>query len=178
MFLGFISVQLAMDGRIMPKQLAVPAVAAAIFIVLHIVMRIFVPSADGLLLPIAAALTFLGLVMIQRLDSKQALYQLIWIAVAAVCFILVIVFERNYESLAQYKYILGLTAIVLLMSTMFIGKEVNGPAVPNPRRHCKWWAPGLSGRPTTCSRPSTLCRRPAPGRRSPTARWWFPTPAW
>jgi cell division protein FtsW (lipid II flippase) len=110
----------------MPKQLAVPAVAAAIFIVLHIVMRIFVPSADGLLLPIAAALTFLGLVMIQRLDSKQALYQLIWIAVAAVCFILVIVFERNYESLAQYKYILGLTAIVLLMSTMFIGKEVNG----------------------------------------------------
>ena len=126
MFLGFISVQLALDGKIMPGQLAVPAVAAAIFIVLHIVMRIFVPSADGLLLPIAAALTFLGLVMIQRLDSKQAFYQLIWIAVAAVCFILVIVFERNYESLAQYKYILGLTAIVLLMSTMFIGKEVNG----------------------------------------------------
>jgi cell division protein FtsW (lipid II flippase) len=126
MFLGFISVQLALDGKIMPGQLAYPAVAAAIFIVLHIVMRIFVPSADGLLLPIAAALTFLGLVMIQRLDPKQASYQLIWIAVAAVCFILVIVFERNYESLSQYKYILGLTAIVLLMSTMFIGKEVNG----------------------------------------------------
>ena len=126
MFVGFISVQLAIDGKIMPRQLLYPGAAAAVFIVLHIVMRIFVPRADGLLLPIMAALTFLGLVMIERLDPKLALDQLIWIAVAGVCFVLVIVFLRNYESLAQYKYILGLTAIVLLMSTMFIGQEVNG----------------------------------------------------
>jgi cell division protein FtsW (lipid II flippase) len=126
MFLGFISVQLAIAGKVVPGQLVYPAVAAAVFILLHIVMRVFVPGADGLLLPIAAALTFLGLVMIYRLDSKLAFDQLIWIGVAAACFILVIVFLRKYESLSQYKYILGLTAVALLMSTMFVGKEVNG----------------------------------------------------
>src|SRR5665647_901619 len=126
MFLGFISVQLAVAGKILPAQLVYPAVAAAIFLLLHIVMRVFVPGADGLLLPIAAALTFLGLVMIYRLDSKLAADQLIWIAVAAACFILVVVFLRKYESLSQYKYILGLTAVALLLSAMFVGKEVNG----------------------------------------------------
>jgi cell division protein FtsW (lipid II flippase) len=126
MFVGFVSVQLARDGRVVPTSLFYPAAAAAIFFILHVVMRIFVPSADGLLLPIAAGLTFLGLVMIDRLDQKLAVEQLIWIAVAAVCFVLVIVFLRNYESLAQYKYTLGIVALVLLASTMVLGKEVNG----------------------------------------------------
>jgi cell division protein FtsW len=89
-------------------------------------MRVFVSRADGLLLPLAAALTFMGLVMIDRLDSKLALDQLIWIVVAAVCFVLVVLFLRNYESLAQYKYTLGIIALLLLASTMFLGKEVNG----------------------------------------------------
>jgi peptidoglycan glycosyltransferase len=119
-------VQLARDGKIMPLQLLYPAAAALVFFILHIVMRILVPRADGLLLPIAAALTFLGLVMIERLDSRLALEQLIWIAVASVCFTLVVVFLRNYEALAQYKYTLGILALLLLASTMFIGKEVNG----------------------------------------------------
>lgn len=126
MFTGFITVQLARDGKLVPTSLIYPAAAAAIFFVIHVVMRIFVPRADGLLLPLAAALTFVGLVMIDRLDSKLALEQLIWIAVAAVCFVLVILFLRNYELLAQYKYTLGILALVLLASTMFLGKEVNG----------------------------------------------------
>ncbi|MHB8895466.1 MAG: FtsW/RodA/SpoVE family cell cycle protein [Candidatus Geothermincolia bacterium] len=126
MFAGFISVELARDGKIVPTSLVYPAAAAAIFFVLNILMRVFVPRADGLLLPLVAALTFVGLVMIGRLDPKLALEQLIWIAVAAVCFILVILFLRNYESLAQYKYTIGVVALLLLASTMFLGKEVNG----------------------------------------------------
>lgn len=126
MFLGFISVQLARDGKIVPTALIYPAIAAAIFFILHIVMRVFVPMADGLLLPLAAGLTYVGLVMIYRLDSKLAVDQLIWMTVAGVCFVLVVLFLRSYETLSQFKYILGLTAIVLLASTMFLGKEVNG----------------------------------------------------
>jgi cell division protein FtsW (lipid II flippase) len=126
MFIGFVSVQLAIEGKVVPTALFYPGAAAAVFLILHVVMRIFVPRADGLLLPIAAALTFLGLVLIYRLDSKLALDQLIWLAVAAVCFVLVVVFMRNYESLAQYKYTLGIGALLLLASTMVLGTEVNG----------------------------------------------------
>lgn len=126
MFVGFISVQLARDGKLVPTSLVYPAIAAAIFFALHIVMRILLPGADGLLLPLAAGLTFLGLVMIDRLDPKLATDQLVWMGVAAVCFVLVVVFLRNYENIAQYKYTIGVAALILLASTMFLGKEVNG----------------------------------------------------
>jgi peptidoglycan glycosyltransferase len=126
MFVGFVSVQLAREGKVVPASLLYPGAAAAIFIVLHVMLRVFTPNADGLLLPIAAGLTFLGLVMIDRLDAKLALEQLVWIAVAGACFVLVILFLRNYEVMAQYKYTIGVLALLLLASTMFFGKEVNG----------------------------------------------------
>ncbi len=126
MFTGFMSVQLARHGGLKPSSLVYPAAAAAVFFVLHILLRVLVPRADGLLLPLAAGLTFIGYVMIDRLDPKLALEQLIWIAVAAAAFVLVVVFLRSYEVLAQYKYTLGVAALLLLASTMFLGKEVNG----------------------------------------------------
>ncbi len=126
MFVGYISVELARDGRVDYVSLIYPAAAALVFLVLHVVLRVVLPGADGLILPLVAGLTFIGLVMIQRLDSQLALDQLIWIAVAGIAFVLVVLFLRNYESLAQYKYTLGIAALVLLASTMLLGKEVNG----------------------------------------------------
>jgi cell division protein FtsW (lipid II flippase) len=126
MFVGYVSVQLARDGKVDYASLVYPGAVAAVFIILHVVMRILLPMADGLILPLAAGLTFLGLVMIERLDPKLALEQLLWIAVAAVAFILVVLLLRNYEVLAQYKYTLGIAALVLLALPMLFGTEVNG----------------------------------------------------
>ena len=126
MMVGFVSVQLARAGRVDYPSLAYPAAAALVFLALHVAMRIFVPRADGLLLPLAAGLTFIGLVMIERLEPNLALEQLLWITVAAAAFVLVIAFLRRYEVLAQYKYTLGVLALLLLASTMVFGREVNG----------------------------------------------------
>ena len=126
MFVGFISAQLARDGHINPGALVYPAAVAAVLLVLHLAVRFLLPRADPLLLPIAAGLTCFGVVMIYRLDSSLAFDQLLWLAVAAAAFVLVVVFLRNYEVLSRYKYTLGLIALVLLASTMIVGKEVNG----------------------------------------------------
>lgn len=126
MFVGFISAQLARDGHINPGALVYPVAVAAVLLVLHLAVRFLLPRADPLLLPIAAGLTCLGVVMIYRLDSSLAFDQLLWLAVAAAAFVLVVVFLRNYEVLSRYKYTLGLIALVLLASTMIVGKEVNG----------------------------------------------------
>ncbi len=126
MFTGFVAVQLARDGTIDPVSLLYPAGVVLIFVVLHLVLRYLLPAADPLLLSLTAGLTFTGLVMIYRLKTGLAFEQLIWITVGAVCFVLVILFLRNYEMLADYKYTLGVAALVLLASTMFLGKEVNG----------------------------------------------------
>lgn len=126
MFVGFVSVQLARDGKVAYSSLIYPAAAAAVFIILHVVLRFLLPMADGLILPLAAGLTFLGLVMIERLDPRLALEQLLWITVAAATFILVVLLLRNYEMLARYKYTLGIAALALLALPMLLGTEVNG----------------------------------------------------
>ncbi len=126
MFLGFVTVELARDGKVAYSSLLYPGAAALVFLILHVVLRVFLPRADGLLLPLAAGLTYIGLVLIERLDSKLALEQLLWITVAAAAFVLVALLVRNYELLAQYKYTLGIVALLLLGSTMVFGTEVNG----------------------------------------------------
>lgn len=126
MLLGYVSVQLARDGSIEYASLVYPGAVAAIFLVVHISMRFLLPMADGLILPLAAGLTYVGMVMIERLDAKLAFVQLVWIAAAAAAMVLVVLFARNYEMLAQYKYTLGILALVLLALPMFLGTEVNG----------------------------------------------------
>jgi cell division protein FtsW (lipid II flippase) len=126
MFLGFVSVQLAREGGVDPASLFYPGAVAAIFLVLNTVMRYRAPRADSLLLPLAAALTFTGVVMIYRLDPGLALEQMLWILVAAVAFVLVLFLLRSYEWLAGYKYTIGVMALILLASAMFFGKEING----------------------------------------------------
>jgi len=126
MFTGFVAVELARDGRVVLSSLLYPGAVAVIFLVLHFVLRYLLPAADPFLLPISAGLTSLGLVMIHRLNPGLALEQLLWITVAAACFVLVVLFVRNYEVLSNYKYTLGLLAMLLLASTMIFGREVNG----------------------------------------------------
>jgi len=126
MLVGFVSVELAVNGKIVPSSFLYPCAVAGIFLVLHITLRVLLPRADSLLLPISAGLTFIGMVMIYRLDTGLATEQLIWITVAAASFVLVVLFLRNYELLMQYKYTLGVAALLLLASTMILGTEVNG----------------------------------------------------
>lgn len=126
MFVGFVSVQLARYGRVLPRAFVYPGVLAAVLLVLHLLLRFLLPRADPLMLPLAAGLTSVGLVMIYRLNPGLAFEQLVWIAVGAGAFVLVVLFLRNYESLARYKYTLGLAAVLLLASTMIFGREVNG----------------------------------------------------
>lgn len=124
MFAGFVSVELAVYDRVALGSLWYPAGAAAIFIVLHIVLRYLLPKADSLLMPLCAGLTFTGLVMIYRLKPEDAFDQLLWIFVAAAAFVLVVFFLRDYEILAQYKYSVGILALTLLALTMLLGKGV------------------------------------------------------
>lgn len=126
LFVGFLSLQLARDGRVVPKEFIYPGIIVIVFILLNMFLRFLLPHADSILLPLTAGLTFLGMVFIERLDKKLALAQVIWITVAAISFVVVVLLFRNYETLASYKYTLGLLAVLLLASTMMFGREVNG----------------------------------------------------
>src|SRR5262249_43257218 len=95
----------------------------------HLVARYTVPFADPYLLPIAGLLTAIGLTEIYRLHPADAFKQATGIVVAVALFALTLFLLRyDYRRLESYKYILGLTAIGLLLLPILpvIGLTVNG----------------------------------------------------
>ena len=101
-----------------------------LFAVAHTAVRWWAPHADPLILPCAALLNGLGLVMIHRLDlgaatqaidagepipAADASRQVAWTAVALVLFVAVLWRVRNHRRLASYGYTFGLVGLGLLV---------------------------------------------------------------
>jgi cell division protein FtsW (lipid II flippase) len=105
---------------------------AVIMIAAHLAVRRFAPWADPLMLPLAALLNGLGIVMIYRLQeagrngnagsgspistltASSTVLQLMWTAVGVVGFVLVLAVIREPRVLQRYTYTLGAVGLVLL----------------------------------------------------------------
>jgi len=104
-------------------------VLVAVALVAHVVARLTVPDADPTLLPLALLLCAVGLTFVYRIDPEDARKQLVWVAVGVAAFALVLVWLRyDYRILERYKYVFGVSAIVLLMlpSVPGLGQRING----------------------------------------------------
>jgi len=102
---------------------------AAVFVVAHVFARATVPDADPMLLPLTALLCAIGLTFIYRIDAEDGRRQLVWVAVGVAVFVLVLLWLRwDYRALERYKYMFGVSAIVLLMlpSVPGLGERING----------------------------------------------------
>ena len=117
------------DGMVVTvENLAVPLGIFGAFLVAHIAVRIFAPAADPAILPITFALSTIGIAFVTRIVPDMAVRQLMWLYAGIACMVLVLVFLKNIDRLAQYKYVLVLLGILLLLSPMLpvIGTEING----------------------------------------------------
>ena len=110
----------------------------ALSVVAHIAKRRLAPGSDPLILPIAVLLNGLGLVMVRRLDfagGEQALEfapsQTVWSAVAVAAFVLTLWFVRDHTSFDDYRYLIGLGSLLLLLTPLLpvIGREINGARI-------------------------------------------------
>lgn len=130
----------------------------ALFSVAHLAVRRFAPFADPLLLPIAALLNGLGLVLIHRLDladaqtaaynswpipSPDANQQILWTGLGMIIFIAILVVLTDYRTLAKYGYTLGLVGLVALAIPALL------PGAYSETNGSKIWIrlPGLSVQP-------------------------------
>ena len=122
---AFANVGFSLNGKI-PSSV-VEYIGPFIVIVLlgHLVMRRFAPWADPLLLPLAALLNGLGLVMTYRLaaqgsrltaplSSSATEIQLLYTAIGLGCFVAVLVLIREPRVLQRYTYTLGAVGIMLV----------------------------------------------------------------
>lgn len=110
-----------------PKIPVTFAVGAALlfgvlYLFAHVVIRIYAPHSDPIILPLITLLTGLGLIMIYRLSLRLATFQFVWVAVGILTLTSVLILLKNYRILEEYKYSLGLIGLLLLVSTLRLGR--------------------------------------------------------
>ena len=124
---AFANVGFSLNGKL-PSGLAEYMAGFVVIVLLaHLAMRRFAPWADPLLLPLAALLNGLGIVMMYRLaaqanpatgqpviSTSQATLQLAFTAVGVGCFVAVLVLVREPRVLQRYTYTLGAVGILLI----------------------------------------------------------------
>ena len=113
------------------NTLGVPLGMFATFAAAHLAVRKWAPAADPAILPISFALSGIGIAFITRLNPDMAVRQFLWLLASVVCMVLVLIFLRKLDRVANYKYTLMVFGIILLLSPMLpgIGKEISGSRI-------------------------------------------------
>ena len=139
--LAYATLVFAVEARSFAELGVSAAALVAIVLGTHLVLRRFAPLADPVLLPCAVVLNGLGVVMVRRIDfanrlveepsSSLATSQALWsvMGVAALCALIVAL--RDHRTLDQYRYLLGMGAVLLLAlpALPLIGREINGARI-------------------------------------------------
>lgn len=112
-------------------SLGVPVGIFACFVVAHLAIRKFAPGADPAILPISFALSSIGIAFVTRLAPDLAIRQVGWLFLGIIFMVLVIVFMRNMDKTANYKYTLMIIGLILLLSPLLpgIGNEIYGSRI-------------------------------------------------
>ena len=145
---AYASVGLSMTGRIPAGILGYGLAFALLMLLAHLAIRWLAPWADPLMLPLAALLNGLGIVMIYRLQqsgrdgnagrvistmsTSSTIFQVLWSTVGVAAFIAVLALVREPRTLQRYTYTLGAVGLVLLAIPALLPaslSEVNGAKV-------------------------------------------------
>jgi cell division protein FtsW (lipid II flippase) len=107
----------------------------------HVAMRRFAPYADPLLLPLAALLNGLGIVMMYRLQesgrngntgnlilpTSAAATQILYSAIGIGCFIGLLVLVKEPRVLQRYTYTLGAVGVILIALPAMLPASISEP---------------------------------------------------
>ncbi len=122
---GVLAVSLA-GGKVDVRALQAAAGLALAWPAAQFVLRRAGHGGDGLLLPLAAVLTALGLIMVFRLKPDLYMVQALWAAIGLGAFVATAFVFRRAEQWSEYKYFWGLAGIGLLLATALFGVDVGG----------------------------------------------------
>ncbi len=128
---GSVAVAAAETSAFDRRQLVIPVAFIALAVALHLFLAVRGFRGDQLLLPLAAMLSALGLVLVQRLASNLLAQQLTWSIVAAGAFVATLVIPRDLTALARFKWTWALVGVALLVSPLLpvVGREINGARI-------------------------------------------------
>jgi cell division protein FtsW (lipid II flippase) len=92
----------------------------------HRLLERFLPDRDPLIYPLAIFLTGWGLVLIDRLAPAFADRQTLWLILGVAAMLIIAVFPHTLRWLRSYRYILLMFGLLLLVSTIALGRNPSG----------------------------------------------------
>lgn len=136
---GYAITTINRTGEVPQNLLQHIAILVMVAVIAKVGARILAPYADPVILPIAVALTGMGLAMIYRLDMSYVLReepvvgmkQLIYVGVAIVGAYITLAVIRDQRILRRFTYTFGLLSVILLLLPMIpgLGTEIFGARV-------------------------------------------------
>jgi cell division protein FtsW (lipid II flippase) len=145
---AYASVGFGLNGKLPSGMITYGLAFAVIVGIAHVAVRRLAPWADPLLLPLAALLNGLGIVMIYRLQesgrngnpgnaistmsASTTTLQVLWSAVGMAAFVVTLAVIRQPRMLQRYTYTFGVIGLVLLAIPAVLPNslsEVNGAKV-------------------------------------------------
>jgi cell division protein FtsW (lipid II flippase) len=126
---GFAAVFIQQSNKLSGASLTLGAVFLGLCVACHIFIRITLPHADPYIFPLVAVLACFGLVMVYRIyGSGFARQQAQWFVLGLVFFGATVLFFRDYRKLENYRYLIVLASLALLLTPRLpgIGDTVNG----------------------------------------------------
>jgi cell division protein FtsW (lipid II flippase) len=127
--IGFASVYIARSSLIDAGSLTYAGIFVTLYLAAHLVARYTVPWGDPVLMPLAALLSAIGVIMIYRLNPGDAFRQSLWVVIGVALFALTLLaLRRDFRVLESYKYLFGITSLLLMMLPAIpgIGQTING----------------------------------------------------
>lgn len=97
-----------------------------LFYLMHFLLVWRAPAADLFILPAAAMLTSLGLLLLYHIDPNLALRQWLWTVLGLSGMAAIVLVLRDYHWLGDYKYTFMLLGLVFLVLTVLVGDETRG----------------------------------------------------
>jgi cell division protein FtsW (lipid II flippase) len=126
---GLTAVFVQQSNRLSTGALVYGAVFLGLCLAGHIFIRIALPDADPYIFPLVAVLACFGLVMIYTIaGTTYARQQAQWFVIGLLLLGLTVVICRDYRKLEEYRYLIMIVSLVLLVLPRVpgLGEQVNG----------------------------------------------------
>jgi cell division protein FtsW (lipid II flippase) len=141
---GFAAVFIQRSNQLSTVSLVYGAVFLGLCLAGHIFIRVTLPNADPYIFPLVAVLACFGLVMIYRISGATAARdQAQWFVLGLVLFAGTVIFFRDYRKLENYRYLIGIGSLALL-----ILPHVPGLEDPTNGAYLEIHLPGIVFQPT------------------------------
>jgi cell division protein FtsW (lipid II flippase) len=125
-FINALTLSLALTGEIRFSHLAAPLVWLFIMGGTHVLLNRYRPYHDPFFLPLVALLTGWGVLLQARLAPNFLWRQVLWLAVGAAAFLIIVIAPRDLRWLRRYRYTWLTAGLLLLLATIVLGVNPSG----------------------------------------------------